>query len=138
MKGLNAKGELDGLKLTDFTLSTNSAKDFDDDPRVSDDPGKGAAAFVILGYSSEIFINTRSNDYASFKGGDGDYVLYGGTAIRHEKYHRDNYPNGDTSEHGAYTKQLTILQKYGPGAFKSRENYQLFIDHVTSGTKRKD
>lgn len=137
LKSLESKGELNGLKLTDFTVSTDSKNDFNDDARISDNPGKGAAAFVLKGYSQEIFINTKSSDYALWKSGDADGVLYGGTALRHEQVHRDN--RGDSgSEKAAYTEQLKILQKYGPGAFKSREFYDTAIDHVTKGTKKKE
>jgi hypothetical protein len=135
---LDSKGELNGLKLTDFTVSTDSKNDFNGDPRISDDPGSGAAAFVLNGYSKEIFINTKSNDYALWKSEDADAILYGGTAIRHEQVHRDNYPKGDSSEKAAYTEQLRILQKYGPVAFKSKEFYDTVIDHVTKGTKIKE
>ena len=136
LKSLESKGELDGLKLSDFTVTTDSANDFKDEPRIARDPGKVAAAFVLNGYSREIFINTRSSDYALYKAGDADAILYGGTAARHEKVHRDNYPKGDSSEKAAYTEQLRILQKYGPGAFKSKEFYNMVIDHVTKGTKK--
>ncbi len=136
LKNLESKGELNGLKLTDFTASTDSANDFKDEPRIVGDPGKGAAAFVLNGYSKEIFINTKSNDYALYKAGDADSILYGGTALRHEQVHRDNYPKGDSSEKAAYTVQLSILQKYGPDAFKSKEFYKTVIDHVTKGTKK--
>lgn len=138
LKSLDSKGELDGLKLSDFTVSTDSANDFKDEPRIIGDPGKGAAAFVLNGYSREIFINTKSSDYALYKAGDADAILYGGTAVRHEKVHRDNYPKGDSSEKAAYTEQLRILQKYGPRAFKSKAFYDTAIDHVTKGTKIKE
>jgi RHS repeat-associated protein len=138
LKSLDSKSELNGLKLSDFTVSTDSRNDFNDEPKISDDPGKGAAAFVLNGYSREIFINTRSSDYALWKSGGPDAVLYGGTALRHEQVHRDNYPRGDSSEQAAYTEQLRILQKYGPGAFKSKEFYDAVIDHVTKGTRIKE
>jgi hypothetical protein len=122
LKSLDSKSELNGLKLSDFTVSTDSRNDFNDEPKISDDPGKGAAAFVLNGYSREIFINTRSSDYALWKSGGPDAVLYGGTALRHEQVHRDNYPRGDSSEQAAYTEQLRILQKYGPGHLRARSS----------------
>ena len=136
LKSLESRGELNGLKLSDFTVTTDSANDFKDEPRIVGDPGAGAAMFVLNGYSKEIFINTKSNDYALYKSGDADAVLYGGTALRHEQVHRDNYPNGDTSEKAAYTEQLKILQKYGPGAFRNKEFYKTVLEHVTKGTQK--
>jgi RHS repeat-associated protein len=136
LKSLESRGELNGLKLSDFTVTTDSANDFKDEPRIVGDPGAGAAMFVLNGYSTEIFINTKSNDYAIYKSGDADAVLYGGTVLRHEQVHRDNYPDGDTSEKAAYTEQLKILQKYGPAAFQNKEFYKTVIDHVTKGTQK--
>lgn len=138
LASLEATGELNGLKLSDFTLSTDSEHDFDSDPRVSDDPGKGAGMFTLGGYSTQIYVNGRSKDYAGARSGDPDYILYGGTAGRHEQVHRDGDASGNKSESAAYTVQLRILQKYGPTAFKSRDFYDSAIDHVKAGTKRKD
>jgi hypothetical protein len=138
LASLDAKGERNGLQLSDLTLSTDSKHDFDQDKRVSDDPGKGAGMFVLNGYSMQIYLNKKSSDYGLYKSGDSDGILYGGTALRHEKVHRDNYPRGDSSEHAAYSLQLKLLQQYGPGAFKSRDFYDTAIKHVTAGSKRKD
>jgi len=44
----------------------------------------------------------------------------------------------DKSEHGAYTLQLHILEKYGPDAFKSKDFYNVVIGHVTAGSQGKD
>jgi RHS repeat-associated protein len=138
LASLDAKGERNGLKLSDLTFSTDSKHDFDQDKRVSDDPGKGAGMFVLNGYSRQIYLNRKSSDYSLYESGDSDGVLYGGTALRHEQVHRDNYPRGDTSEHAAYSLQLKLLQQYGPGAFKSRDFYATAIEHVSKGSKRKD
>lgn len=135
LASLQANGQLNGLKLSDFTLSTDSKTDFDHDPRVSDDPGGGAGMFFLGGYSTQIYVNAKSNDYAGAKSGDADFILYGGTAARHEQVHRDGDANGKKTESAAYTVQLGILQKYGPDAFKSKEFYKVAIDHVTAGTK---
>ena len=138
LASLQAHGELNGLKLGDFTLSTDSKHDFDADPRVSDDPGGGAGMFTLGGYSTQIYVNAKSRDYNGALSGDADYITYGGTAGRHEQVHRDGDVGGDKSEHAAYTVQLRILQKYGPAAFKTRDFYDTAIDHVRAGTKRKD
>ncbi len=138
LASLDAKGERNGLKLSDLTLSTDSKHDFDHDKRVGDNPGAGAGMFVLNGYSSAIFLNRKSSDYSLYKSSDADGVLYGGTALRHEQVHRDNYPRGDSSEHAAYSLQLKLLQQYGPGAFKSRDFYDTAVTHITEGSKRKD
>ena len=135
---MQSHGELNGLKLTDFTLSTDSKHDFDADPRVSDDPGAGAAMFSLEGYSTQIYVKQNSNQYQSALSGDADYITFGGTSARHEQVHRDGDAKGDKSEHAAYTEQLRILQKYGPTAFKSKDFYDNAIDFVTKGSKRKD
>ena len=138
LASLDARGELNGLKLSDFTLSTDSKHDFDSDPRIGDDPGKGAGMFTLGGYTTQIYVNGASQDYAGAKRGDPDDILYGGTAARHEQVHRDGDASGMKTERAAYTLQLRILQQYGPTAFKSRAFYDNAIDHVTKGTKRKD
>jgi RHS repeat-associated protein len=138
LASLQSHGELNGLKLTDFTLSTDSKHDFDADPRVSDDPGAGAAMFTLGGYSTQIYVKQDSNQYRSALSGDADYITFGGTSARHEQVHRDGDAKGDKSEHAAYGEQLRILQKYGPTAFKSKDFYDNAIDFVTKGSKRKD
>jgi RHS repeat-associated protein len=138
LASLEARGELNGLKLSDFTLSTESQTDFDSDPGMPDDPGAGSAMFFIDGYSTQIYINTKSNEYTGAKNGDPDYILYGGTAARHEQVHRDGDASGKKTEGAAYTLQLRILQSYGAAAFKRKEFYDTAIEHVTAGTKRKD
>jgi hypothetical protein len=135
---LDAKGERNGLKLSDLTLSTDSKHDFDHDSRISDAPGAGVVMFVLNGYSRQIYLNGKSRDYGLCKSGDSDGVLYGGTALRPEQSHRDHYPRGDSSEHAAYSLQLKLLQQYGPGAFKSRGFYDIVIKHATEWSKRKD
>lgn len=140
LSALDTKGERNGLKLGDFTLSTDSKRDFQSDPRIKGDPGGNAGMFVLLGYSTQIYVNTNSNDYKGAKGEiqgreAADYILYGGLAVRHEQFHRDAT---DKSEHAAYAAQLKILQKFGPGAFKSKEFYNDAVDHITKGSKRPD
>jgi RHS repeat-associated protein len=140
LASLDTKGERNGLQLGDFTLSTDSKMDFKSDPRVSDDPGGGAQLFVLLGYSTQIYVNTASSDYKGAKGenpiyGASDFITYNGTAARHEQFHRDS---ADKSEHAAYAAQLKILQKFGPDAFKSKEFYNIAVGHVTTGSNRKD
>jgi RHS repeat-associated protein len=144
---LNARGEGNGLQLSNLTLTTDPKKDFMSDPNFVKGAGSTKRAqeisnsnaksgmFVLLGYSTQIYLNATSNDYAGYKSGDADYVTYGGTALRHEQFHLQS---PDKSEHSAYSAQLRILQKYGPAAFKSREFYDRAIDHITAGSKRKD
>jgi hypothetical protein len=138
LESLDANGELNGLQLSDFTLSTDSQHDFDAEPAISDDPGANAGMFVIEGYSTQIYVNTNSGDYQGAKSGDADYITYCGTTARHEQVHRDGDVQGDHSEHAAYTVQLRILQKYGPAAFKNPDFYERAKNAATKGSKRKD
>jgi RHS repeat-associated protein len=148
LAALDTIGERQGLQVSDFTLSTDSANDFKGVQGISGDPGAGGAMFVLVGYSKEIFINTNSND---FKGATGDFtaydskgnpiarnnfVNYGGPAAVHERSHRDSPTRTlQNSEGRAYTEQLRVLQKFGPDAFKSKEFYNTAVTHVTNGTK---
>jgi hypothetical protein len=100
----------------------------------------GAGMFVIVGYSTQIFVNAAANDYKGSLGlvqgvDAADYITYGGTASVHERSHRDG---SDKSEHAAYTEQLRVLQKFGPAAFKSRDFYNNAVTFVTNGTRRPD
>jgi len=61
--------------------------------------------------------------------------MYAGTAGVHERTHRDG---PDRSEHAAYTEQLRVLQKFGPGAFANTAFYDNAVKFVTNGTKRPD
>lgn len=78
------------LTLSDFTLSTDSKNDSNDDPRVRDDPGGNAGMFFLpdARYANQIFVNTKSSDYANYRRGDKDYILYGASALRHEQVHK--------------------------------------------------
>lgn len=147
LAALDTIGERQGLQVSDFTLSTDSANDFKGVPGISGDPGAGGAMFVLVGYSKEIFINTNSNDY---KGAIGDFtaydsrgnpiartdfIKYGGTAAVHERSHRDGPTRAQQNSEGtAYKEQLRVLQKFGPAAFKSREFYDNAVTHVTKAS----
>lgn len=139
-------GARKGFKVSDFTLSTDSANDFKG--VVSGDPGASGAMFVLVGYSREIFINTNSNDWKRSTGALVDYdskgnaiartdfIIYGGTAAVHERSHRDSPTRAlQSSEGRAYTEQLRVLQKFGPDAFKSKEFYKRAVTHVSNGAK---
>lgn len=152
LAALDKIGERNGMQVSDFTLTTEPQKDFATDPAFIKAFGgdkkkakdaakrnKSAGMFVWLGYSTQIFINAKSNDYKGSKGeisgmDASDYITYGGSAARHEKSHL----GPDSKESTAYKVQLQILQKFGPGAFKSKEFYDNAINHVTKGTQRKD
>jgi RHS repeat-associated protein len=135
LASLQSHGELNGLKLSDFTLSTDSKHDFDADPRVSDDPGAGAAMFMLEGYSTQIYVKQDSNQFQMSLTGDLDYITLGGTTARHEQVHRDGDGSGNKSERAAYTLQLRILLKYGPTAFQSRDFYNSAIQFVVQRAK---
>ncbi|MEN3325328.1 MAG: hypothetical protein V7638_135 [Acidobacteriota bacterium] len=152
LAALDKIGERNGMQVSDFSLTTEPQKDFATDPNFLKAFGndkkkaneaakknKAAGMFVWLGYSTQIFVNAKSNDYKGSRGeisgmDASDFITYGGSAARHEKSHFGT----DSSEHTAYGVQLQILQKFGPGAFKSKEFYDHAIEHVTTGTKRKD
>lgn len=135
---LDSIGERNGLQLIDFTLSTDSAHDFASEPRIVDDPGAGKQAFTLVGYSTRIYLNTKSEGYKLSVSGEADWITYGATALRHEQSHRDGKTPEARSEHLAYTTQLRILQKFGPTAFKSRGFYDTAVDFAIKAGKRKD
>jgi len=149
---LDSIGELNGLQLSDFSLTTDPVKDFASDPafikafggdvKKAEAAAKGNAGtgmFVWLGFSTQMFVNATSNDYKGSKGqvsgvNANDFITYGATAARHEQTHFGT----DNSEHAAYTVQLRILQKFGPTAFKTDGFYDNALKFVTTGSKRKD
>ncbi len=94
--------------------------------------------FHLIGYSSQIYINTKSASYQAVVGGEADQTTYVGTAAVHERSHRDGTLEQRLSEGRAYTEQLRVLQKFGPGVFKSREFYDNAEKFVKQGSQRKD
>ena len=152
---LQSIGEGQGLQVSDFTLSTDSAHDF---PEIAsalngDDPGAGAGMFTLFGYSSQIYINTNSIDYRSATGrwvmldsyphpGENDdipvadVITYMGTSAVHERSHLDSPTRAlRNSEGRAYTEQRRVLEKFGPDAFMNKDAYRSFMDHVVTGSK---
>jgi RHS repeat-associated protein len=148
LAALDLVGERQGLKVSDFTLSTDSKNDFASVPGAGD-PGKGATFFMVLGHSNEIFINQNSQIYQASLGnvtrldGDGkqiptaDLNIYMGAAGIHERSHRDS-PTRDLqkSEGRAYTEQLRVLQKFGPNAFVSKDFFYQAAGFIMNGTER--
>ena len=148
LAALDSIGERQGLQLSDFTLSTDSANDFAGIPGINGDPLAGAAMGVIVGYSREIFVNTNSREYQVAIGHQpgydnqgnqvpiNDMIKYLGTAAVHERSHRDS-PTRDLrlSEGRAYTEQLRVLQKFGVNAFKTSSFFYFTAGHVMNGSE---
>jgi RHS repeat-associated protein len=152
---LDSIGERQGLQVSDFTLSTGGPNDFLSDPTFVAAAGSSERAktiaektaagsmFVFPGnWSSEIFINTSGMSYQGALGNNpsfetADFIIFMGTQAVHERSHRDSPTEAQRlSEGTAYKEQLRVLQRFGPNAFKSRDYYNIVVDHVTAGTKQ--
>ena len=142
LKELNDSGQGNGLKLSDFSVSTDPANDF-----------KGATfpmsidninAFVVPkadgsgpDYGGQIFINAKGPlwDGALNGGREGgttaDWILYGASILRHEQWHRDAPTTQErASERLAYQAQLPILKSFEHD-FSNPSFYKKKIDYVT-------
>ncbi len=150
---LQSIGEGQGLQVSDFTSSTDVRSDFAGVPGTDLNRLATASMFVIVGYSSEIFINTQSKEYQGVVGNiaipedsyDGlavsrqDMIKFMGTQAIHERSHRDPSPNNDKSlqlsEGRAYTEQLRVLQKFGPQAFGNPGFFYQTAGFVMNGSE---
>ncbi len=138
LQHLRDKGEDQGLQLSDFSVSTDPKNDFPD----AKFKGIGNInAFVLHrngqpAYGGQIFINAKGPLYrGAINGGDGgtskDWLLYGASVLRHEKWHRDAPTHADRiSERLAYQAQLPILRKF-KNDFDTPSFYQNRIKTVT-------
>jgi RHS repeat-associated protein len=139
---LDSAGERQGLKLSDFTLSTDVARDFRNVPDLQTAEQFGA---VRRGVSREIYIFKENLLYkaiqqgvayynqAGFTAGEvrrPDLVIQGATFLPHEKYHRDV----GASERLAYREQRRVLDQFGPGAFMNQQFFREFRDYLRTKT----
>jgi RHS repeat-associated protein len=135
---LDSVGERQGLKLSDFTLSTDVARDFRN-VRILQTLEQFAA--VRRGISKQIYIFTENLTYKAIKQGVAyfnsggftagevrrpDLIIEGGTFLPHEKFHRDVGP----SEKFAYKEQRRVLDQFGPGAFMNQQFFTEFRDYL--------
>jgi hypothetical protein len=150
LKKLDAAGERQGLRLSDFTVSTDPTNDFRSLYAARGFKGKAleaqltenadAVAAVFRSQSKQIFINATTQFYKAIaQQGDLVYPIYGrvelpdvtvitATYLPHEKYHRDIA----ASERHAYQEQLRVLNKFGPGAFVSQKVFKDFQQMLTA------
>jgi RHS repeat-associated protein len=155
LQALDSIGERNGLKVSDFALSTdrnNDFKDFEAAAKTKKDKAGWAYfhrvdpfAFVVPG-SKDIYFNTQNNSWKVLVIGKGISPIAGeitlpdltksySTNLRHEQAHRDR----QASERTAYTIQLRVLEKYGPGAFINKGAYnevRNFINNQIRTNKR--
>lgn len=146
---LDKIGERGGLKLSDLTLSTEPLKDLKslkggltaEDVKNMKDPY--TLAYVQRDFSKQIFLLQTSLIYKGILGSGLDYknnigfvpssdlAEFSGTNIRHEEYHRDV----GRSEGRAYSIQLQILNKFGPGAFMNKAWFNAMQKGLQQNTK---
>ncbi len=139
---LDAVGERQGLRLTDFTLSTEAARDFRNVPNLRNSAEETFGA-VLRGVSREIYILKESLLYRAILQGVGyyhtggftagevrrpDLVIQGATFLPHEKYHRDV----GASERLAYREQRRVLDQFGPGAFMNQQFFRELRDFLST------
>jgi RHS repeat-associated protein len=123
LKELKDRGIDNGLRLSDFSVSTDPKADF---PNEIFPVSIGQIdAFVVQksdgtgpAYGGQIFINAKGALWEGAKNGreEGikeDWILYGASVLRHEQWHRDAPTNAQRrSERLAYQYQLPILQSF--------------------------
>lgn len=92
LKTLDKVGQRNGLALGDFTLTTDTKKDFE--KYATSDALKtlmNDQAFVIQGipqFSGTIYVRTQPADgFYQLSQSNSDYVYYGAGAVRHEQEH---------------------------------------------------
>jgi RHS repeat-associated protein len=124
LAALASKNQLNGMKLSNFTLTTETSSDFAGVLR-RDQLAEVAAkdAFVLQGrdgpFKGTIFIRTEPPDgFYRQSQSDSDYVYYGATALRHEQRHF-MVPGHEVE---ALTLQLSVLQIF-QNDFRSRGTY---------------
>ena len=115
---LGARGERNGLQLSDFKLSTDTAHDFQslNPPAAFIADAVKKDAFTLSGMNKDkqfngIYIRTGAGTLYNYASTDPDFVVYGGTALRHEQIHQ----NGNHSEKDAYTAQRQLLHQFRVG-----------------------
>jgi RHS repeat-associated protein len=129
LERLDSIGEREGLQVSDFTLTTDASNDFNGVSTAKPLVSGANNMFVLQNYSSQIFIDTQAPLYQGSLNGSGsagteDFFIYGGTVAAHEKSHRDSPTQKQRlSESAACTEQLRVLQRFGPGAFRSSTFY---------------
>jgi RHS repeat-associated protein len=142
LSALESKGELNGLQLQDFTVSTDPTNDF---AEIKGGPETGKQnAFVVHNkdgtlYSKEIFIDTQGALYRESTIGNykEDWAKYGGAIVRHEQWHRDAPTSQERlSEPKAYKVERQVLDKFGPLAFINRELFNTRRSAVASNAEK--
>jgi hypothetical protein len=115
---LDQTGQRNGLKLSDFTLSTDTKNDFADQNLDEKEVARrvGAQAFVV-GSVQTIYINT-SNTRGFYLLSQGpqdamDWSYYGGSVLSHEQVHLLN-PGLERreSERRAFTRQKNVFEGF--------------------------
>ncbi len=163
LRHLNDIGEGKGLRLSDFSISTDPKSDFPQDVHEKGTGGDISTAymFVVEGFNKQIYVNTSSSQYQLLRGafkalpkwlegvkvdsltGSGvveignvdfpDATKYGATVARHERAHRDREVK---SEAGAYQLQKQVLERFGPGAFHNKNFYNYHLERLESKSKQ--
>lgn len=138
---LTTRGLANGLKLSNFSVSTDPKNDF---PNAAFPMPIGKIdAFVVQkadqtgpDYGGQIFLNAKGGLWSGAQNGgdDGtsaDWILYGASALRHEQWHRDAPTHLQrSSERMAYQYQRPILQSFQHD-FSNASFYQKKLKMVT-------
>ncbi|MGO9340030.1 MAG: RHS repeat-associated core domain-containing protein [Terracidiphilus sp.] len=127
---LDQTGQRNGLKLSDFTLSTSTASDFAGKATpAAIDRMMGAQAFTAPG---GIYIRTEPEfGFYQMSQRSSDFGYYGASALRHEQVHRDGGP-GHNGENPAFQMQLQIFEGF-KGYFQNPAIYKGLDDSIRNG-----
>ena len=117
LQQLDKKGERNGLQLSDFKLSTDTAHDFPGAPAsfIQDAITKDAFTTANKQYAGMYIRTDPKGFYERSRPSNNpspdnrhDWIVYGATALRHEKVHQ----GGNHDEKDALTLQLNLLKEY--------------------------
>ena len=117
LAALQKVGQLNGLKLSDLTLTTNVKQDFANDPRMTPDKmakatNPNAQAFVLgQGEGGPIYLKAEGSLYQLGIGNSQNEDI-GGSILAHEQVHIDNAGEETGGEAAAYTRQKNVFQLF--------------------------
>jgi len=110
LEALDRTDQRNGLQLSNFTLTTDSANDFPGAPAAAIANMMTKEAFVFSARRDTIYIRTEpANGSYQVSQENQDAVYYGASTLRHEQVHLQ----GNSSENAALTLQRSVLREYG-------------------------
>lgn len=123
LAALDETGQRNGLALSNFTLSTDTRADFPGAPASAIATMMTKAAFVLQSprhLTGTIYVRTEpANGFYQLSSRGSDYVMYGGSNLRHEQVHL----LGNSSEFAAYSLQRSVFQTF-QGLFRNQSLYR--------------